>query len=395
MRPEPCDVVVIGGGAIGTAVAYHLARAGQRVTVVERRGVGQEASGANVGLVTLFSGHSFDEPDPGPVFELTRASIDAYRTLGDEVGMDIEYEQEGGVVFAETPEKLAIIRRAYEGYRRYGVPVDWLDARGVLDCEPAFFHDGILGGVFCPLNGQINPLMLCRALAQGARRLGVRLLPGTSAHGISCEGGRVRAVRTSAGEIACEFVVNAAGAWAAEIGAMAGVKIPVIPARGQILLTEPVPRFIRRVVSGAEPSARQTRRGNVIIGSTVEDVGFDKRVTKETITEFARGVLAHFPRLGGLDVIRTWAGLRPASPDHRPIIELMEEPVGLCLACGHSRRGICYAAGTGKLVTELLTGRPPSIALEAFSLSRFRLATPFTQEAPHHGSHSRVTTEDR
>ena len=371
MRLQSSDVVVIGGGAIGTAIAYYLAKAGKSVTLVERRGVGQEASGANVGLVTLFSGHSFDEPDPGPVYELTRASVDAYATLGEELGVDIEYEQCGGVVFAHSEDKLAVIKRACEGYRRHGVPVDWLDARGVRDCEPAFYSDRILGGAFCPLNGQVNPLMLCRAFAHGARRHGVRIMLGAAVQNVYHGNGRVRAVRTSEGDIPCEFVVNAAGAWAAEVGDMVGLRLPVAPARGQILLTEPVPRFIRRVVSGAEPSARQTRRGNVIIGSTVEDAGFDKRVTTDTIAEFARGVLPSFPRLSGLSVIRTWAGLRPATPDHKPIIELMDEPAGLCLAVGHSRRGICYAAGTGRLVTDLITGRPPYLSLEAFSLSRF------------------------
>ena len=375
MTPRTFDVVVIGGGVIGVAVAYYLAKAGLSVTVVERGGVGREASGANVGLVTLFSGHSFEEPDPGPVYELTRASANAYTTLGDETGVDIEYEQNGGVVFAETEEKLGVIRHAYEGYRRRGVPVEWLDARGVLDCEPAFYSDHVLGGVFCPLNGQINPLMLCRAFAQGARRHGVKLLLDTVVEAIACEGGRVSAVRASAGDLGCEFVVNAAGAWAGEVGAMVGVKVPVIPARGQIMLTEPVPPFIRRVVSGSEPSARQTRRGNVIIGSTVEDAGFDKRVTTDTIAEFAHGALAHFPRLRGLRVIRTWAGLRPASPDHKPIIELMEEPAGFCLAAGHSRRGICYAAGTGRLVAEMITARPPFLPPESFSLGRFAPVT--------------------
>ena len=137
------------------------------------------------------------------------------------------------------------------------------------------------------------------------------------------------------------------------------------------MLTEPAPRFIHRVISGAEPSARQTRRGNVIVGGTVEDVGFDKRVAAPTVATFARGALERFPRLRGLGVIRTWAGLRPASPDHKPIIQLLDEPAGFCLATGHSRRGICYAAGTGRLVAELLTGRAPFLALETFGLGRF------------------------
>ena len=371
MRLASADVVVIGGGVIGLAAAYYLAQAGKRVTLVERRGIGQEASGANVGLVTLFSGHSFDEPDPGPVYELTRTSIDAYASLGQELGVDIEYEQCGGVVYAQTEGQLAVIRRAYEGYRAHGVPVEWLDARGIREREPAFFSERVLGGVFCPLNGQINPLMLCRAFARGARRLGARIMLGTTVQNVYHGNGRVRAVRTSEGDIPCEFAVNAAGAWAADIGEMVGQRLPVRPARGQLVLTAPLPRFIHRVISGAEPSARQTRRGNLIIGGTVEDVGFDKRVTPETIDDFARGVVSHYPGLAGLHVIRAWAGLRPATPDSKPIIQLCDEPARLCLAVGHSRRGICYGAGTGRLVADLITGARPFLDLGAFSLSRF------------------------
>jgi D-hydroxyproline dehydrogenase subunit beta len=371
MKLQTADVVVIGGGAIGAAAAFYLAKAGKRVTLVERAGLAREASGANVGLVTLFSGHSLEEPDPGPVYALTRASVDAYESLGEEVGMNIEYEQCGGVVWTDSEEKLRLIRRAREGYAGHGVPVEWLDAAGVRECEPAFYSDRILGGAFCALNGQVNPLLLTRALARGAVRSGARLLLGTTVQGITIAGQRVQAVQTSAGEIPCEFVVNAAGAWAAEIGAMAGIKLPVFPARGQILLTEAVPRFIRRVVSGAEPAARQTQRGNVIIGSTVENVGFDKTMTPATIDHFAREILPYFPRLRGLNVIRAWAGLRPATPDSKPIIELMAEPQGLCLANGHSRRGICYAAGTGQLVAQLITGKTPFLPLDSFRLSRF------------------------
>jgi glycine/D-amino acid oxidase-like deaminating enzyme len=376
MKLPSADVVVIGGGAIGTAVALSLAKAGMRVALVERAGLAREASGANVGLVTLFSAYSFDEPDPGPLYALTRASMEAYAGLGEEAGIDIEYEQCGGVVFGDSEEKLAPVRRAYEGYRKHGVPVEWLDPDGVRACEPAFHSDEILGGVFCPLNGQVNPLLATRALARRATQLGAAVLLGTSVHGIVCRGGRVEAVQTSAGEIGCEFVVNAAGAWAADIGAMVGVPVPVVPARGQILLTEPVPRFIHRVVAGAEPSARQTRRGNVIVGSTVENAGFDKGVTTDTIHHFARGVLPYFPRLRGLSVIRAWAGLRPASPDNKPIIQLLDEPRGFCVATGHGRRGICYAPGTGQLVAELITGKPASLPAQAFRLDRFASAAP-------------------
>ena len=371
MRLPATDVVVIGAGAIGTGAAYELARAGLRVTVVDRRGIGQEASGANVGLVTVFSAHSLDEPDPGPSYALTMQSADAYLTLGEETGIDIEYERCGGIMFAQTEDRLALIRTAFEGYKRHGVPVEWHDAAGLQACEPAFRADGILGGVFCPLNGQLNPLMLCRALAEGARRHKAAFLLGTNVESIEVGSGRVSSVRTGAGDIPCEYVVNAAGAWAADVGRMVGLQIPVSPGRGQILITEPVPRFIHRIVMGVSPSARQTRRGNVIIGSILEDAGYDKNVTLDTVSMFTRGVVDRYPGVRGLQVIRSWAGLRPMTPDHRPIIEMMDEPRGFCLATGHSHRGICWGAGTAQAVADLVTGRLPRSPLEAFRLNRF------------------------
>ena len=381
MKPGSTDVVVIGAGAIGTATAYYLAKSGVRVTVVDRRGIGQEASGANVGLVTIFSVHSLDEPEPGPAHELTMASADAYLTLGEEIGIDIEYERCGGVMFALTEERLALIRTAYEGYKKHGLPVEWLDAAGVLACEPVLRCDGILGGVFYPPNGHLNPLMLSRALAHGGREHGVRFLLGTTVEGITVTGGRVRAVRTSAGDIACGQVVNAAGAWSADVARMVGITIPVTPGRGQIVLTEPVPRFIHRIVMGVSPAARQTRRGNVVIGSALEDAGFDKNASLETVTEFSRSALSRFPSLRGLNVIRAWAGLRPMTPDHFPIIQMMDEPAGFCLATGHSHRGICYGAGTGQVVADLVMGKPPRVPLERFRLGRFTNAS--AMEAHH------------
>jgi glycine/D-amino acid oxidase-like deaminating enzyme len=190
-------------------------------------------------------------------------------------------------------------------------------------------------------------------------------------HGLACARGRITAVRTTAGDIPCGTVVNAAGAWAPEIGAMAGVRVPVVPGRGQIVLTEAAPRFITKVLSGVEPSARQTRRGNVIIGSTVEAGGFDKRVTLPTIHEFAREILPRFPRLRRLRVLRSWAGLRPMTPDDRPILGRVPEPAGLVLAVGLGRRGICYAGGAGRLVAELVLGKPPFLPAESLRLERF------------------------
>jgi sarcosine oxidase subunit beta len=122
---------------------------------------------------------------------------------------------------------------------------------------------------------------------------------------------------------------------------------------------------------GAGISARQTRPGNVIIGSTEEPVGFNKQVTASSVSQFAREILGHFSKLRQLSVIRTWAGLRPTTPDAAPIIELLNEPEGFCLAVGHSRRGVGYGPGTGQLVASLLTGARPFLSLDRFALHRF------------------------
>jgi len=371
VSPPAVDVVVIGAGAMGAATAYHLARAGARVVLVDRAGPAREASGANVGLVTLFSAYSLGEPEPGILHALTRTSMELYATLGDEAGIDVEYERIGGLVVAESEAELAALRPAFDGYRRHGVPVEWLDAAGARACEPAFASDRVLGAVFCPLNGQINPLALTRALVRAAVRHGATLRVGTAVTGIACAGDRVTGVRTAAGTIPCAAVVNAAGAWAAEIGAMVGLGIPVVPGRGQIVLTEAAPRFITRVLAGVEPSARQTRRGNVVIGSTVESVGFDKRVTLGTLHEFARDVLGRFPRLRHLRVLRSWAGLRPMTPDDRPILGRCAAPAGFHLAVGLGRRGICYAGGAGRIVAELVAGTSPSLPIDGLALGRF------------------------
>lgn len=375
MTLRATDVVVIGGGVIGAASAYYLSRAGKRVTLVERRGLGAEASGANVGLVTMLSAYSLEEREPGVLFHLTHGSIEAFATLSDELGVDVEYRREGGVIVAETPEALDALRQVGAAYARAGVPSEMLGPTDVLKCEPAFYSAKILGGIFCPLNGMVNPMILTQAFAQAAGRLGARLLVGVEARVMTVRGGRVAGVVTSAGEIPCEQVVNAAGAWAADIGRTVGLEIPVTPARGQVMVTERVPIFLRKVVSGMEPMARQTVRGNVVIGSTLEPVGYNKGVTVQTVGAFAREILPHFPALRNLHVIRVWAGLRPMTPDSAPIIELLPSPEGLCLAVGHSRRGICYGPGTGRLVAELLTGKPPFMDITPLGLSRFASAS--------------------
>jgi glycine/D-amino acid oxidase-like deaminating enzyme len=199
-------------------------------------------------------------------------------------------------------------------------------------------------------------------------------------------GGAVRAVRTDSGSIACRWVVNAAGTWGGEVAALAGGPVPVLPRRGFILVTEPLPPTVHHKVYGAEyvanvasdsagletsPVVESTRSGTVLIGASRERVGFDGTTSYDVLGRLAARAIALFPVLAAVRVQRTYRGFRPYCPDHLPVIGPDPRVDGLVHACGHEGAGIGLAPGTAELVLQSVTGEPPTIALEPFSPLRF------------------------
>ncbi len=364
MAGDDSKVVVIGGGAVGTACAYYLARAGDEVTLVERSGLGAEASGANLGLLLVS-----DKP-PGPLFELSLESARLYGNLAAELDYQVQYERSGSLLVYTSPDAMAGAEARAADLRSRGLEAEVLGRAETRRLEPAL-HPGVAGSLWCNLDGTIYPFALCHGYARAALRHGARVLTHTAATALEAEGGRVTAVVTDRGRIRTEAVVLAAGAWSPALAATVGVRLPIEPSRGQMLVTEPVPPMVRHVIMGHEPYVRQSPYGQLLIGSIPERVGFNKATEVPVLAEFAAGAIGLMPCLGGVPVIRSWAGLRPRAEDQVPIIGEAPGVRGLFVAAGHFRNGMGQAPATGAAIAELIRGRPGYPWLEAFDPGRF------------------------
>lgn len=357
------DIAVIGGGIVGVSVAYFLAKQGQDVVLIERRGLASEASGANMGLITQVS------QEPGLLLKMVGESACFYRYLQDEEGIDLEYVQPGGFkIYADKDEARqgsALVSKQ----QLWGLPVEYLSKRQILGMEPALSKElEFAGGAFCPLDGFLNPFRATIMTGLAARRLGVELLTHTEVTGIGAENGKVRYLETSRGRVYTDLVINAAGAWAPLIARMVGEELPITPARGQVLVTEPVPRFMNYHVLGI--SARQTKHGSVLIGSVKEYVGYNKQNDPLCLSEFAGGAMARYPRLEGVKVVRAWANLRAATPDEKPILGRSLVVDGLIHAAGCLGMGMGWGPASGRMIADLVcAGR--SDEFEELSLARF------------------------
>ncbi len=366
------DVIVIGGGAIGTSIAYHLARRRIDVVLVEKDDIASGTSGACDGFVFMQS------KKPGAHLEMALESAKMMERLSLELQRDIEYERNGGMIVVESGEDMPEMRKLVERQRKAGMEVHLLDARQAREMEPCLSPD-IAGATYSPLDAQVNPMFLCFAFAEAARRMGAEILKHTEVTEVITKNARVDGVATSGGYIKADVVVNAAGAYAPFIGKMAGVDLPIVPRRGQILVTEPLPRLVKRVMIcsryiaskfssrqtqnplGVGLALEQTRDGGLLIGSTREFVGYDRRVTPEGI----RAILEHasnlVPAIREFNVIRSFAGLRPYTSDGMPILGKVDGVEGFIVAAGHEGDGIALSPVTGHIIAELIaTGKFPA-----------------------------------
>jgi glycine/D-amino acid oxidase-like deaminating enzyme len=366
------DAVVVGGGIIGSAAAYYLAKAGFRVALVERKGIASGTSSA------CADGLLLQTKAPGAKLAMARASIRLYEQLGEELGCDLEFRNEGGMITASDETELDYVHGLVERLRGEGVPVELLNGKAAKELQPALASD-LLASTYCPLDCHLNPLRVAVGFADAAKRLGARVYVGTEVTAIDVQRGRVAGVLTPRGRIDTGVVVNAAGVWASHIARMVGQELTVIPRRGQILVTEAVRPMLRGRIIGARylmsklgkaaPSAAnrssyssgmmfgQQAGGNFIVGSTREFVGEDASTTYEAITDLAGQLVRLVPALANVQIVRVFAGLRPATPDGAPVIKRFSEPEGLVAAAGHEGDGICLAPITGKVVAGIVSGR--------------------------------------
>jgi glycine/D-amino acid oxidase-like deaminating enzyme len=380
--PASADVVVVGAGVVGAACALAAARSGLRVAVVDRGPVAGGTTGAGEGNLLI------SDKAPGPELDLAHLSLAGWRALVDESIVDgtaIELEAKGGLVVADTPGDLGALRAFARGQRTAGVDAVDVPAGDLRTYEP-HLTSTLVGGVFYPQDMQVQPMLAAAHLLRAARARGATVHTGVTVSGIRLSNGRVAAVLTSAGRIATEAVVNAAGTWAGDVAGLAGVALPIRPRRGFILVTEPLPVLIRHKVYAASyvgnvasgesdlqssPVVEGTRAGTVLIGSSRERVGFDASFALPVLRRLAAGAIGLFPILAEVRAIRAYRGFRPYSPDHLPVIGADPRRPGLVHACGHEGAGIGLAPATADLVVAALTGGVPLLDPTPFRPERF------------------------
>ena len=362
------DVVIVGAGVIGCALARELAGRGLAVTVVEKGQPGEEASWAAAGLLSPQA----DGELPGPFFDLRLESRALYpdwtRELLEETGLDVGYRKTGLLRCAFGEEATDRVFDHYRWQGEAGLPVEPRDAAALDRQLEGRLSPQIRRALFFPEEAVVEPRKLVRALREAAERRGVRILAETAARRFRIEAGACRGVETDDALLEADRVVDAAGAWAGFDPELA-VAIPVRPVRGQIVELVARRGTLPTVVQSDEVYLLPRPDGRVVVGATFEEVGYEKDVTAEAVGWLITAAIRLVPSLSAARFSTAWSGLRPATPDGLPLLGDSGIP-GLFLATGHFRNGILLAPVTARLLADRLVGESGR-DLSPFGLGRF------------------------
>jgi glycine oxidase len=364
------DVVVIGGGIIGLASAWNLARRGLSVTVLEQNQVGDGASNASAGMLAPLA----EANRPGPFLELGLASLRLYpefiAALSEETGMNAECISPGLLRVAVNAEEAEEFCTPV-WQRAVGLEVKILDGDAARALEPAL-GPAVVAACLSPEEKQYDPRLLVRMLALACTKLGVTIAECTPVTGFETAGGRVTAVRSPAQVFGADQVVIAGGAWADQVVGWLGATLPVYPVRGQILALRCVPSPVAYTIYAHGGYIVPRANGEVLVGATAEhEAGFDMRPTAGGMASLLNKALELVPALAEMPFDRVWAGPRPGCRDNLPILGALPGWSNVTLAAGHFRNGVLLAPITGQIVANCVTGGVPHPLLAAFSAERF------------------------
>jgi len=359
------EIVIIGGGIIGCAIAYELAKAGERVTLLERNALAQEASWASAGIIS--------SPSPGSG-EFGLRSFRRYPALIAEVeessGMRVGWNQTGETSLIGADNDPRPLQDVMEWQRQQSLHVEWLEGAALREHEPVLSPQ-ITAAIYERDAGSLRVHMMAQALARAATNHGATIREYTPALGLETRGDRVTGVRTAEGVVGADVVVLAAGAWSKRLGDLVGLNVPTMPVHGQMLAIADPPIPLHTVVAGGGMYLLPRADGTIAVGATVDNQGFTKRVTPTGVNALIALVEQFAPSLNGARLVQTWSGLRPGTADGMPIIGPAPHRDGLWIATGHYRGGALLAAVTSELVAAGIRSGVVDPLLAPFTPARF------------------------
>jgi glycine oxidase len=366
----PSDIVVIGAGVIGCAVAYELARRGASVEIVDDRPAGMGATQASAGVLAPY----IEAREGGPLLDLTVRSLDLFDKFVARVtsvsGVDVRYHRTGTIDVAFQDDTINRFRAVAAELTRRGVTAELLTAEAARREEP-LLADGILGGLLIEAHGYVAAADLTRALAAAARRHGAQVVESGRVRRVSRRGGDLL-VETDRGSLVGNGVVLAAGSWSSKIE-IEGVlpRVPIRPVRGQLLQLAWQGPPLRRVTWGERCYLVPWDDGTLLVGATVEDAGFDERTTAAGVHDLLEAACELVPHAWTATFAAARAGLRPASSDELPVIGPSQRVPNLMYATGHYRNGVLLAPLTAQLVADAMLENRLDPAMAATSPRRF------------------------
>ena len=381
------DIVVIGGGIIGAAIAYYGAKAGLEITVLEKNELASGTSSRCDGNILAI------DKDPGFDSQMSLKSQQLVHELSKDLEQPFEYRNPGSILVCENDEEMEAAHKWVQQQKGAGLDFRMLD-RSDLKNESKYFADDLYGGLECKTDSTVNPYMFTFSMFHRAQELGAMVHIRTEVTNVAKNPSGQFAIETTNGKFTANKVVNACGVWAPFIGEMLEVTIPIKPRKGQLIVaSRQQPIGLRKVMEfgyliskfggirqvdpitekyGVALVFEPTESQNFLIGSSREFSGFNTTVNHEVTKYIARRAVRFYPKIADMTVIRTYAGLRPWTEDHLPIVSHVEEVPGFYIAAGHEGDGISLAAVTGKLIEEMLSEKQTCIPVQPLRHDRFK-----------------------
>ncbi|MGM8213237.1 NAD(P)/FAD-dependent oxidoreductase [Virgibacillus sp. W0430] len=383
------EVAIIGGGIVGCAIAYYVAKSGMDCMIIEKNDLASGTSSRCDGNITIV------DKDPGFDSKMSLVSQELTVDLNKELELPFEYRAHGSILVCDNEEEMEAATEWVKIQNESGLKFNVLDHLDIREESPFFAHD-IPGGLECETDSLINPYLFCYSLVEKAKEYGLKVHTNAEVTNISKQDDFI--IETTDGTYTAKKVVNAAGVWAPFIGEMLNVDIPIKPRKGHILVgarQEPVMmrnvmefgylmnKFGRERKVDARTAAHgvalvlePTESQNFLIGSSRQFVGYDGSVDINVVQTIANRALRFFPKMNDFNLIRSYTGLRPWTEDHLPIISAVEEVPGFFIAAGHEGDGISLATVTGKLIEQLIQGENETIIpIDPVRYDRFKVVS--------------------